>query len=99
MCMKLLVVMFLALGASTVAAQPYIIEQLDNSPRHQEWVEIPSNGRTLYNFVVYPQISQGATAVIVIHENRGLTDWVRLFADQLAEAGYLVIAPDLLSGF
>ncbi len=99
MRLRLLVVMFLALGASTAAAQPYIIEQLDNSPRHQEWVEIPSGGRTLYNFVVYPQVSQGATAVIVIHENRGLTDWVRLFADQLAEAGYLVIAPDLLSGF
>jgi hypothetical protein len=24
-------------------------------------------------------------AVIVIHENRGLTDWVRLFADQVAD--------------
>ena len=38
-------------------------------------------------------------AVIVIHENRGLTDWVRSFTDQLAAAGYLAIAPDLLSGF
>jgi carboxymethylenebutenolidase len=36
--------------------------------------------------------------VIVIHENRGLTDWVRGVADQLAEAGYLAVAPDLLSG-
>jgi carboxymethylenebutenolidase len=36
--------------------------------------------------------------VIVIHENRGLTDWVRGVADQLAEAGYLALAPDLLSG-
>src|SRR5690606_10615154 len=38
-------------------------------------------------------------AVIVIHENRGLTDWVRSFADQLAEAGYVAFAPDLLSEF
>jgi carboxymethylenebutenolidase len=33
----------------------------------------------------------------VIHENRGLTDWVRSFADQVAGAGFLAIAPDLLS--
>jgi carboxymethylenebutenolidase len=37
-------------------------------------------------------------AVVVIHENRGLTDWVRSVADQLAEAGYVAVAPDLLSG-
>jgi carboxymethylenebutenolidase len=35
---------------------------------------------------------------VVIHEIFGLTDWVRLVADQLAEAGYIAIAPDLLSG-
>jgi carboxymethylenebutenolidase len=28
----------------------------------------------------------------------GLTDWVRSLADQLAEAGFIAIAPDLLSG-
>src|SRR5207247_52038 len=31
-------------------------------------------------------------------ENKGLTDWVRGVADQLAEAGYVAIAPDMLSG-
>jgi len=35
----------------------------------------------------------------VIHENRGLTDWVRSLADQVAGAGYLAIAPDMLSYF
>ena len=39
-----------------------------------------------------------ATAVLVIHEIFGLTDWVRGVTDQLAEAGYIAIAPDLLSG-
>jgi aspartyl-tRNA(Asn)/glutamyl-tRNA(Gln) amidotransferase subunit A len=39
-----------------------------------------------------------ATAVIVIHDNQGLTDWARGMTDQLAEAGYIAIAPDLLSG-
>jgi len=28
----------------------------------------------------------------------GLSDWVRSVTDQLAEAGYIAIAPDLLSG-
>jgi dienelactone hydrolase len=36
--------------------------------------------------------------VLVIHENKGLTDWVRSVADRVAEAGYIAIAPDLLSG-
>ena len=35
---------------------------------------------------------------MVIHENRGLSDWVRSIADGLAEAGYLAVAPDLLTG-
>jgi carboxymethylenebutenolidase len=36
--------------------------------------------------------------VIVIHEIFGLADWPKLLADELAEAGYIAIAPDLLSG-
>lgn len=70
---------------------------MKDSPRHHEWVTIPSDGRNLYSFVAYPEKSQKATAVIVIHENLGLTDWVKGFADQLAAAGYIAIAPDLLS--
>ncbi len=75
-------------------------ERMEDSPRHGEWVEIPAGeGRTVRSFVAYPERAEDALAVIVIHENRGLTDWVRSFADELAEAGYLAIAPDLLSGF
>jgi carboxymethylenebutenolidase len=54
--------------------------------------------RTVQTFVVYPRTSGKATAVIVIHENKGLTDWARGVADQLAAAGYIALAPDLLSG-
>jgi carboxymethylenebutenolidase len=49
-------------------------------------------------FIAYPEVKDKATAVIVIHEIFGLSDWVRGVTDQLAEAGYIVIAPDLLSG-
>lgn len=93
----------LALALSTTgvaAAQEWAVERLDFAPRHHEWGEVPAGeGRTVRTFVAYPEKAKGALAVIVLHENRGLTDWVRYFADQLAAAGYLAIAPDLLSGF
>jgi carboxymethylenebutenolidase len=72
--------------------------RLESSPRHDEWVTIDSAGRTLHAYVVYPETSRKAGAVLLIHENRGLTDWVRTVADRLAERGYIAIAPDLLSG-
>jgi carboxymethylenebutenolidase len=72
---------------------------LENSRRHHEWVEIDSaGGRKVRTFVVYPETNQPATAVIIIHENRGLQNWERSVADQLAEVGYIALAPDLLSG-
>src|SRR6056297_4128942 len=98
--MKCLVCLFAFLFASqAVSAQDYALQQLEESPRHHEWVEVTDGDRTIHNFVVYPEVSENAMAVIVIHENRGLTDWVRSFADQLAAEGYIAIAPDLLSGF
>lgn len=99
--MKLHVLMLcLALYALPAGAQEFAIEQLDNSPRHHEWVEVPAeNDRTVHSFVAYPETDAATPAVIVIHENRGLTDWVRSVADQVAAAGYVAIAPDLLSEF
>jgi carboxymethylenebutenolidase len=43
-------------------------------------------------------VKSKATAVVVIHEIFGMSDWVQSLTDQLAEAGYIAIAPDLLSG-
>lgn len=80
-----------------LAAQDYALKQLENSPRHHEWVELQSGDRALSCFVVYPEKSKNTQAVILLHENRGLNDWARSAADQLAALGYLVIAPDLLS--
>ena len=77
---------------------PPASSSLETTPRHDEWVRIDSSGRPLHAYVVYPQVSDKAPAVIVIHENRGLTDWVRTVADQVAANGYIAIAPDLLSG-
>ncbi len=89
----------LLLIAGTAFAQgDPVAERLEQSPRHHEWVAIPQGERTVHAFVAYPEVEDPALAVVVIHENRGLNDWVRSVADRLAEAGYLAIAPDLLSG-
>lgn len=88
-------------GVEIVQASNSVInsieKELSNSPRHQEWVTLRSGDREFQAFVVYPERSSKTKSVIVIHENRGLDDWARLFADKLAGEGYLVIAPDLIS--
>ena len=96
---KVLILTSMFFYAIVLPAQDFALKQLESSPRHHEWVDVKSGDRSVRCFVVYPQNSKKATAVIVIHENRGLTDWVRSFSDQLAGEGYLVIAPDFLSDF
>src|SRR5262245_50446011 len=87
-----------ALFASTSPAQDWAKAKLEKSSRHQEYVKVKHGDRQVNAFVVYPEVKDKATAVLVIHEIFGLSDWVRLLADELAEAGYIAIAPDLLSG-
>jgi len=48
--------------------------------------------------VAYPKSDKKAPAMVVIHEIFGMTDWVENVADEFADAGYIAIAPDLLSG-
>ena len=92
-------VILFSLVAIFASAQDWAKARLEKSPRHLEWVKLKGGGgRDLNCFVAYPEVKDKATAVIVIHEIFGLTDWVRDVADQLAEAGYIAIAPDLLSG-
>jgi carboxymethylenebutenolidase len=75
------------------------LSRLAESPRHGEWVEYDAGGAdTVTAWVVYPERSDKAPVMIVIHEIFGLTDWVRGVADQLAAEGFIAIAPDLLSG-
>ena len=88
----------LVLGSALAPAQDWAKQRLEASPRHQEWVEVKHGNRIVHSFLVFPEVSGKVPAIVVIHENRGLTDWVRGVADQLAEAGTIAIAPDLLSG-
>ena len=87
-----------AVQGNTQQRQDWARARLAKSPRHQEWVEVKYGNRTVKSFVVYPEVKSKATAVVVIHEIFGMSDWVQALTDELAEAGYLAIAPDLLSG-
>ncbi|MGV3774644.1 MAG: dienelactone hydrolase family protein [Verrucomicrobiales bacterium] len=96
--MKLFSILSAALFiAQTCLAQQWAREKLESSPRHQEWVLVKGKDREIKSFVVYPEIKDKAPVVVVIHENRGLTFWVRSVADQFAARGCIAIAPDLLS--
>lgn len=73
--------------------------RLAASPRHHEYVTLKHDARTLQAFVVYPEVKEKAPVVILIHEIFGLSDWAKEMADELAAEGFIVVAPDLLSGY
>jgi len=95
---KLTTVLAAWLAAFSLQAQDWAKSRLEESPRHLEWVKVKHGDREVNCFLAFPEIKEKATAVVVIHEIFGLTDWVRGVVDQLAEAGFIAIAPDLLSG-
>src|ERR1019366_3257957 len=69
----------------TASAQDWAKARLEKSPRHLEWVKVKHDQREVNCFVDYPEVKDKATAVILIHEIFGLTDWVRDVADRLAD--------------
>jgi carboxymethylenebutenolidase len=72
--------------------------RLSSSLRHGEYAMIRSgDGDSIRAWVVYPERSDKAPVVLVVHEIFGLSSWVRSVADQLAADGFIAIAPDLLT--
>src|SRR5690349_21337358 len=92
------IALLFAVGATLVCAQDWARQKVDKSPRHREWVTVKHDGRNVETFVAYPESSRKTPVVLVIHEIFGMTDWIEDLADQVAEAGYIAVAPDLLSG-
>lgn len=79
--------------------EPQAMDSLKASPRHGEWITYQAGKEDKVSaWVVYPERSDPAPVVVLVHEIFGLTDWARAAADQLAAEGFLVIAPDFLSG-
>lgn len=97
-CLRLLTGVLL-LSCVVLSAQDWAKARLEASPRHHEYVALKHGNRTVEAFVVYPEVKGKAPVVILIHEIFGLTDWAREMADELAAQGYIVVAPDLLTGY
>jgi carboxymethylenebutenolidase len=94
----LLLLLAVACATSAASAQDWAKARLEKSPRHLEWVTVKHGDREVGCYIGFPEVSKKATAVVVIHEIFGLSDWARSVVDELAEAGYIAIAPDLLWG-
>lgn len=97
--MKRLLLSLAALAAAASSfGQDWAKSRLEKSPRHLEWVTVKHGDRDVRCFIGFPEVKTKATAIVLIHEIFGLSDWMRGMVDQFAEAGYIAIAPDFLSG-
>ena len=75
---------FLICATFLLPAQDWAKTKLEKSSRHQEWVKIKSGDREVNCFVVYPEVKDKATTIVMIHEIFGLTDWAKEMADEIA---------------
>lgn len=74
-------------------------EQLAKSPRHREYVMIPTPGvpgDSIRAWVFYPQVNHKVPVVVVIHEIFGMSTWIKAVGDQVAADGFIAIVPDLI---
>src|SRR6266481_5934715 len=93
-----LIPLLILCAAQIASAQEWAKATLEKSPRHREWVTVKHDGRSVEAYVVYPESKEKTPVIVVIHEIFGMSDWVQEVTDEFAAAGYIAIAPDLLSG-
>ena len=87
-------------AAAQASACPADVRVPENAPGIDIYsVSFPGPAGTLYGYWTranpMPEIPMGA--VLVIHENRGLTDYIKDVTRRIARAGYVGLAIDLLS--
>jgi carboxymethylenebutenolidase len=63
----------------------------------EEDVTWPGDGATVRGYLVHPKGKKKRGAVVVIHENRGLTPHIKDVTRRVAKAGYLALGVDALS--
>ncbi|GAA3936754.1 dienelactone hydrolase family protein [Hymenobacter algoricola] len=63
-----------------------------------EEVTWPGDGLTMKGYLAHPKGKRKRGAVVVIHENRGLTPHIQDVTRRVAKAGYLALGVDALSG-
>lgn len=82
--------------------QAWATRKIALSPLRKEWVTIRRGNRTLRAMVTYPanaRKGRKGPVVLVGHEVFGLTDSTLNTAVEIAEMGYVTIAPDYLSAY
>jgi carboxymethylenebutenolidase len=60
-------------------------------------VSFPAESGPVSGYLARPADTDSAPGVLVIHENKGLVPYIESVARRLAVAGYVALAPDLLS--
>jgi carboxymethylenebutenolidase len=84
--------------ATTTAPQSIGTVTADDPAIQANAVEFPaSDGTKIKGYLARPRADGTFPAILVCHENRGLTDHIRDVTRCLAKAGYVALAVDLLS--
>jgi carboxymethylenebutenolidase len=69
-----------------------------DDPRvHTEWIQYPGQTGQMRAYLARGKEEEKRPAVIVIHENRGLTPHIQDVARRMALEGFLTLAPDALT--
>ena len=69
----------------------------DDAEIETESIAYDVNGVTMYAYTAKPVKKMNMGAVMVIHENRGLTEHIKDVTRRAAKAGFFAMAPDALS--
>jgi carboxymethylenebutenolidase len=69
----------------------------DDPRLHTEKIRYPGPSGEVLAYLARPKDDQKRPAVVVIHENRGLTPHIQDVARRLAAEGFMALAPDALS--
>ena len=69
----------------------------ENDDLETEEVSWPGDGATMRGYLVHPKDKKKRGAVVVIHENRGLTPHIKDVTRRVAQAGYLALGVDALT--
>ena len=83
-----------ALEPGYAAAATITPEADDLAAEEVTWI---GDGAAMRGYLVHPKGSQKRGAVVVIHENRGLTPHIKDVTRRVAQAGYLALGVDALS--
>ena len=87
----------LALGANALAQQPAEQKALDDPKVVHGGVSFKNGADTIKGYLARPKAKGHRRALIVLHGNPGLPEWVRNFTARLAQAGYVGMVIDLNS--